>query len=46
LAEPDPPVRLERELFLQQMALVQGKASMRVASTELELLGTLLDLKA
>jgi hypothetical protein len=44
--EAEPPVSLERELVHQMVALVQGKASIRVANTELELLGTLLDLKA
>jgi hypothetical protein len=46
LPQAMPPVSLERELVHQMVALVQGKASIRVANTELELLGTLLDLKA
>ncbi len=44
--DPEPPVDLAREFTDQAMALVQGKASIRVMETELELLGTLIDLKA
>jgi hypothetical protein len=44
--EPSPPVSLERELVRQSLASIQAKASMRVAETELDLLGTLVDLTA
>ncbi len=43
---PEPELNLVREFVRQDLALLQATASMRVAEVELELLGSLVDLKA
>ncbi len=43
---PDPEVNLVREFVSQDLALIHARANMRVADTALELIGTLVDLKA
>ncbi len=43
---PEPEVNLAREFVRQDLALIHARANMRVAGTALELIGTLVDLKA
>jgi hypothetical protein len=43
---PEPELNLAREFVRQDLALLQARASIRVAETELDLLGSLIDLKA
>jgi hypothetical protein len=47
-AEPEssPPVSIEREMVRQSLAAVQAKASMRVISVELDLIGSIVDIMA
>jgi hypothetical protein len=47
-AEPESsqPVSIEREMVRQSLAAVQAKASMRVISVELDLIGSLVDIMA
>ena len=42
----EPEVNLAREFVRQDLALIHARANMRVADTALELIGTLIDLKA
>ncbi len=42
---PEPELNLAREFVLQDLALIQARASMRVAGTALEMIGTLVDLE-
>ncbi len=44
--DPEPDVNLVREFVRQDLALIHARANMRVADTALELIGTLIDLKA
>ncbi len=43
---PEPEVRLAREFVRQDLAVIHARANVRVADTVLELIGTLVDLKA
>ena len=43
---PESEVNLVREFVSQDLALIHARANMRVAETALELIGTLVDLKA
>ncbi len=43
---PEPEVSLAREFVRQDLAVIHARANVRVADTVLELIGTLVDLKA